>query len=479
MKDIPENWSRTRLADISEIIRGVTYKKPQASESSLEGHLPILRATNIQENHLVLDQDLIFVPQDLVSEKQQLREGDIVVATSSGSKHLVGKTAQVKKSWAGSFGAFCAAIRPSAGIDHHYLGYFFESREYKDFIAKQALGVNINNLRRGDLEEISVPIAPLEQQKRIVEEIEKQFSRLDEAVANLKRVKANLKRYKAAVLKAAVEGKLTEEWRKQNPDVEPASKLLERILAERRQKWEEAELVKMKSKGKAPKDDNWKKKYKEPGPFDSRKLSILPEDWLWTSIESIGFVQLGRQRSPRYHSGPNMKPYLRVQNVFEDRIDLDDVMEMDFPPEDYRKYKVEPGDILLNEGQSPEFLGRPAIFCGEHPDICFTNTLIRFRVYQPMLPEYPLLVFRAYMSSGRFTAEGTITTNIAHLSVGRFSQIEYPLPPLLEQIEIVKEAERRLSIINMLDNKLDKERRRAERLRQSILTTAFSGKLAN
>ena len=107
-----------------------------------------------------------------------------------------------------------------------------------------------------------IPVAPPDQQDRIVAEIEKQFSRLDEAVASLKRVKANLKRYKAAVLKAAVEGKLTEEWRKQNPDVEPASKLLERILAERRTKWEEAELAKMKAKGKEPKNDKWKEKYK-------------------------------------------------------------------------------------------------------------------------------------------------------------------------------------------------------------------------
>ena len=86
-----------------------------------------------------------------------------------------------------------------------------------------------------------IPLAPPDQQKRIVAEIEKQFSRLDEAVANLKRVKANLKRYKAAVLKAAVEGKLTEEWRKAHPDVEPASELLKRILAERRAKWSEKE----------------------------------------------------------------------------------------------------------------------------------------------------------------------------------------------------------------------------------------------
>ena len=78
---------------------------------------------------------------------------------------------------------------------------------------------------------------------------------MDEAVAGLKRVKANLKRYKAAVLKAAVEGKLTEQWRKEHPDVEPAEKLLDRILTERRKKWEQSELAKMKAKGKEPKDD--------------------------------------------------------------------------------------------------------------------------------------------------------------------------------------------------------------------------------
>ncbi|MGB5613437.1 MAG: hypothetical protein WBM67_12350, partial [Sedimenticolaceae bacterium] len=148
------------------------------------------------------------------------------------------------------------------------------------------------------LSPFEVPLPPTkEDQDRIVAEIEKQFSRLDEAVASLKRVKANLKRYKAAVLKAAVEGKLTEEWRaaqasanvagghdsmdgggrakqdaraeepgatKAHPDVEPASKLLDRILAERRAKWEKAELAKMEAKGKAPKNDKWKAKYKEP-----------------------------------------------------------------------------------------------------------------------------------------------------------------------------------------------------------------------
>ena len=119
---------------------------------------------------------------------------------------------------------------------------------YPEYLFEQ--GTTSTVLRPNSINAFRSPVAPLEQQKRIVAEIEKQFSRLDEAVANLKRVKANLKRYKAAVLKAAVEGKLTEEWRKAHPDVEPASKLLDRILAERRAKWEEAELAKMEAKGK-------------------------------------------------------------------------------------------------------------------------------------------------------------------------------------------------------------------------------------
>lgn len=165
--------------------------------------------------------------------------------------------------------------------------------------------------------------------------------------------------------------------------------------------------------------------------------------------------------------------------MFEDRIDLADVMEMDFPPADFEKFRLSPGDILLNEGQSPELLGRPAIYRGELPDACFTNTLIRFRVNALMTPSYPFLVFRAYMRNRRFTKEGTITTNIAHLSAGRFAKIEFPLPPLEEQKEIVAEVERRLSVIHELEATVEANLTRADRLRQSILSQAFTGRLIN
>jgi type I restriction enzyme S subunit len=121
-----------------------------------------------------------------------------------------------------------------------------------------------------------------------------------------------------------------------------------------------------------------------------------------------------------------------VANVFEDRIDVRDIMQMNFTPAEYEKFRLLPGDVLLNEGQSNELVGRPAIYNGEVEGACFTNTLIRFRANPTTLPAFALLVFRHYMRSGQFQSIAKITTNIAHLGGGRFSEL-FALPPLDEQ----------------------------------------------
>ena len=125
-----------------------------------------------------------------------------------------------------------------------------------------------------------------------------------------------------------------------------------------------------------------------------------------------------------------MKPYLRVANVFEDRIDATDVMQMHFDEADFEKFRLRSGDVLLNEGQSPELLGRPAAYQGEPPDVAFTNSLIRFVPKPGVTSEWALLVFRRHMHMGRFQQESRITTNIAHLALGRFRTVEFPVPPL-------------------------------------------------
>jgi restriction endonuclease S subunit len=203
----------------------------------------------------------------------------------------------------------------------------------------------------------------------------------------------------------------------------------------------------------------------------------LPASWKLLTVEDVGTIGLGRQRSPRYHSGPNMRPYLRVANVHEDRIDLTDVKEMDFPPEQVGRYELRPGDVLLNEGQSPEFVGRPAMYRDEMPGACYTNSLIRFRPFDFVNGEYALLVFLRHLRFGRFQREAQITTNIAHMAAGRFKRVEFPVPPLDVQDAIIQDVRRRLSLLGAFEKELLNALARSGHLRRSILESAFSGRL--
>ena len=242
-RPLPDGWKEAQIDEVANLLRGVSYKKAVASMEPKDGHLPILRATNIQDENLVLEDKLVYVPQELVKDEQLLQKNDIVICMSSGSKHLVGKAARLTREWDGSFGTFCAAIRFDSAIEPRFGGYFFGSQSYRNFIREKSSGVNINNLRRGDIESLEFPIPPLREQERIVDEIEKQFTRLDQAVASLKRLQSNLARYKASVLKAACEGRLVPQDTGDSgeSDDEPAADLLARILAERRAQWEAQE----------------------------------------------------------------------------------------------------------------------------------------------------------------------------------------------------------------------------------------------
>ncbi len=204
-----------------------------------------------------------------------------------------------------------------------------------------------------------------------------------------------------------------------------------------------------------------------------------PAHWSVRTVAEAGRIDLGRQRHPDWHDGEHMRPYLRVANVFEDRLDLSDVMEMDFPPEVFERFRLVPGDILLNEGQSPHLLGRPAMYRGNPPEIAFTNSLIRFRAVEDVLPEWALMVFRHYMHSGRFTKEVRITTNIAHLSVNRFKTIEFPVPPTIEQQAILSALERDLEQARRLETGLPTIRSKSAALRRSLLRAAFNGELVD
>lgn len=207
------------------------------------------------------------------------------------------------------------------------------------------------------------------------------------------------------------------------------------------------------------------------------QVADYPASWETSTVQQVGKVDLGRQRHPDWHKGSNMRPYLRVANVFEDRIDTRSLYKMHWPGGTFDRFRLLPGDVLLNEGQTPELLGRPALYRGHPADVAFTNSLLRFRAGGAVLPEFALLVFRRHMHAGRFTRESRITTNIAHLSAARLKPIEFPIPPIRVQKELVSGAEQQLSALTQLGVQTAAARSRSAGLRRALLSAAFSGRL--
>ena len=354
------------------------------------------------------------------------------------------------------------------GLSPKYLCYYLQQNAFRDFLATNASGVggSLMRVRGSTFSDYPIPLPPLAEQRRIVAEIETQFTRLDASVAALRRAQGNLKRYRASVLKDACEGRLVptevELARSEGREYEPAGVLLERILAQRRARWESQE----KRRGK----------YREPSAPDAYALPELPEGWVWASLEAISEVRLGRQRSPKRATGPNMHPYLRAANVTWNGLNLSDVKEMDFNPSEFEIYRLEPGDILLSEASgSPDEVGKPVLWDGRIENCCFQNTLIRVRADSRFVP----YLFHHLLSDARSGALGRAARGVGihHLGAERTASWAVALPPLAEQRRIVAEVERRLSVAQQAEAAVEASLARAERLRQSILKQAFSGRL--
>lgn len=160
-----------KLGEIIIQIRGVSYNPQDLHDTLNEYSIPLLRANNIQNGNIVLD-DVVYVSKAKVSEKQYLRSGDILICTSSGSKELVGKAAFVENDMSVTFGAFCKVIRPIREYQK-YIGHFFQSPYYRRKISELSAGANINNIRNEHIENLEIPLPKIEEQRRIAAVLDK------------------------------------------------------------------------------------------------------------------------------------------------------------------------------------------------------------------------------------------------------------------------------------------------------------------
>ena len=266
---LPADWTLETLGSLCEKSQyGWTTKADKAGSG-----VKFLRTTDITPG--VVDWSsvpyCVEAPSDL--EKYLIKDGDILISRTGS----IGVNYLVVKPEPAVFASYLIRFRPKTSISTKYLKYYLQSPAYWRAINTGKKGIAVQNVNATMLSRIPVPVAPPAVQDEIVAELEKQFSRLDEAVANLLRVKSNLKRYKASVLKAAVEGSLVETEatlaRREGRTYETGEQLLQRILEERRAKWA--------GRGK------WK------APEAPTVETTLPEGWTWASVDQLADVGTG------------------------------------------------------------------------------------------------------------------------------------------------------------------------------------------
>lgn len=452
---LPSGWASVRVDRVGAVRLG---RQRSPDKHTGEHATKYLRAANIKPAGLDLTDilEMDFTPAERVVFG--LQPGDILLTEASGSSSQVGRAAL----WNGEIAGCCyqntiIRFRPHAATPEYALTVFRHYAASGTF-GRLARGVGIQHLGASRFAGLAFPLPPLEEQKRIAKAVENRLREIRDADAHLRTALQHLDAQRKEILATAVRGELVE-----RPEDSDGSAAVLRTLA----------LMGVKT------DDPQDSLFERASADDllSSNSLAVPIDWAMVRVDQAGEVRLGRQRSPEHHRGQHLRPYLRVANVLEDRVDVAEVHQMNFTPEEYEVYSLQDGDILLNEGQSVELVGRPAMFRNEMPGVCFQNTLIRFRASAAINPEFALLVFLHYLHAGKFSNIARGSTNIAHLGLDRFKSMPMPVPPITEQKKIVEEARRRLEEVSVQVNAVIASIERLPEMERELLAAAVAGDL--
>jgi len=478
--ELPKGWVTLYLEDITANTKNAIKRGPFGS--SLKKEFFVSSGYKVYEQKNVIYNNFktgnYYIDQEIFNNLQdfEVNSGDILISCS-GTIGKIAVAPQFIEKGIINQALLKISLNPSIILTNYFV-LLFSSDLFQKQLLDNTRGSAIQNISSvKSLKQIPLTIPPLPEQYRIVAKIEELFTELDAGVELLKKLKAKLKRYRQAVLKAAVEGNLTKEWREANQGkLEPASILLERILKQRREKWEAEQLAKMKAQGKTPKDDSWKLKYKEPVAPDTSELPELPDGWCWVSLEQLsdaarsityGVVKLGEHTE-------NGVATLRSSNVRHLKLDLNGIKKI------YSELSNQYGRTILKGGEILITIRGTLGGVVSVPNNCVGYNISReVGMIAPSseISSYCYSILIASINIQNWLLTRTKGIAYTGINLETLNQTPLPLFSLLEQELIVLEVQKYLSIIDQLEKTIDSNLKRAEKLRQSILKQAFEGKL--
>jgi len=470
-KHMPLGWSVSKLAEIATSVGGGTPSKADPSYWT-GGSIPWVSPKDMKVFNLSATEDQLS-PKAL-ERLTLVPENSVLVVVRSG---ILSRTLPVAlNAVAMTINQDMRAFVPAAGLSPKFIAWQLISMERSILEQCSKDGTTVASVEGPALASFPLVIAPTNEQTRVVAKLEELLSDLDAGVAELQTAQKKLSQYRQSLLKAAVEGALTADWRANNPPTETGAQLLERILAERRARWEAKQLAKFKEQGKSPPKD-WQKKYPEPVPPDTKGLPSLADGWRWASIDQLTPDDLANGRSvPTGESGPKV---LRLTAVREGSIDLNEAKVGAWSEEEARSFYVAPGDFLVVRGNgSLTLVGRAGLVSAVNQPVAFPDTLIRVRFLGSVVnPAWVAALWDSMLVRRHIERRARTSAGIYKISQPDIVSAAIPVPPLSEQHAALELLASYTPVIAKVRESIDESLRQAAAQRQNILRAAFAGEL--
>ncbi|MFA7655598.1 restriction endonuclease subunit S [Acidithiobacillus thiooxidans] len=460
--NLPNGWEWVAIGETGEYINGFAFK-PSHRESN---GLPIVRIQNLTDESKPLNYTTLEVHPDY-----RIDSGDMLMSWSATLDVFVWRRGPALVN------QHIFKVVPNDQLISKSLLFYWLKIAIQQLQETEHLhGSTMLHVNRGPFMAHQVPLPPDREQTRIVEKLEELLSDLDAGVAELKAAQKKLAQYRQSLLKAAVEGALTAEWRQQHLPTETGAQLLQRILTERRARWEAKQLAKFKEQDKTPPKD-WQKKYPEPVQPDTSGLPELPQGWVWASVDQLSPDDLANGRSvPTAENGAKV---LRLTAIKAGAVDLHEHKLGAWSSEEAAPFAVSEGDLLIVRGNgSLTLVGRAGLVGSVDEQVAYPDTMIRLRVVEAVVsPAWIGLVWDSHVVRSHLERRARTSAGIYKIAQPDIVSATVPVPGLAEQVLIRQALAQQFEQLAAMESAMETGLKQSAAQRQNILRAAFAGQL--
>ncbi|ENV47614.1 hypothetical protein P255_01927 [Acinetobacter brisouii CIP 110357] len=463
-KSLPKGWCWATINDTGTYINGFAFKPSHRTDSGR----PIIRIQNLTDPSKPFNYTELELPDDY-----KVITNDILVSWSATLDVFL---------WHGPdalLNQHIFKVVPNESlVDKTFLRYSLKKSIEELLNTEHLHGSTMKHINRGPFLAHQIPLPPLNEQIRIADKIDELFSELDNGIEELETAQKKLELYRQSLLKSAVDGELSKEWRETQAEVsETGEQLLARILKERRERWEQEKLKEFAEKGKNPPKD-WQEKYPEPVQPDTENLPELPEGWVWSTIDQLTIEQRYGS-SAKTNDDQNGIPVLRMGNIQNGDIDFNNLKYLPKTHDEFPALFLEKGDLLFNRTNSRELVGKTAIYNGEHTRCSYASYLIKVKFHSDFNSNLAAYYINSVFGKIWINDVAVQQTGQANVNGTKLSQLCIPLMNQAEQSYIVERFNELKDACECSFIQIGNNIKLLTMQKQNILKDAFTGVLVH